>query len=199
MQRHREWNPLDRFGVRKLAQRLTPLRKVRPHHLKKATIASAPSASGFSMLEMITVMAIAGIVLAIAAPGWISFHNTWQLNAAQDEVYQAFRQAQSEAKRRNLRWQVSFQNVDGQGQYALHPVTVPPMLATWSELPDGVQLDPRRTTLRPQNGVYKLQFNHQGHVNGQLGRVSLMGRERMQTRRSVLASTLIGAVRKANN
>lgn len=151
------------------------------------------------MLEVITVMAIAGILLAIAAPAWISFHNTWQLNAAQDEVYQAFRQAQFEAKRRNLRWQISFQNVDGQGQYALHPVTLPPSLATWTDLPDGVHLDLRGTSLRRNNGVYMLQFNHQGHVNGQLGRVKLMGRERMRTRRSVLASTLIGAVRKANN
>ncbi len=196
MQQSWAWNLLDLFGAQKIAEHRSSFRKVSSHDFRKV---KASSVVGFSMLEVITVLAIAGILVAIAAPSWLSFHNTWQLNAAQDEVYQAFRQAQSEAKRRNIRWQVSFRNIEGQGQYALHPVTMPPALAAWSELPKGVQFDPRQTTLRPQNGVYRLQFNHQGHVNGQLGRVSLIGRQRMRTRRSVLASTLIGAVRKINN
>lgn len=214
MQTYRAWNPLARLGARvigvrpvsaqatiarKATQSRTPFRKSEAGHFEKHHASLESGESGLSMLEIIVVMAIASILVAIAAPAWISFHNTQQLNAAQDEVYQALRQAQFEAKRRNLRWQVSFRNVEGQGQYALHPVTLPPTLADWTELPDGVQLDLRRTTLRPQSGVYRLQFNHQGHVNGQLGRVSLMGKARMRTRRSILASTLIGSVRKAND
>lgn len=194
MRQHEGWG--QSFWVRRFSSSMhqAQIELQQSHKTKRSTFDS-----GFSMLEVIVVMAIVGIIAAIAAPSWVSFSTTWKLNAAQDEVYQALRQAQAEAKRRGIGWQVSFQNVDGQAQYASHPVTTAPFLAAWSTLPESVQLDPDRTTVRLDNGVYEVQFNHKGHVNGQLGRVSLMGNESVPTRRSVLASTLIGALRKAKN
>lgn len=154
---------------------------------------------GFSLLEMLTVFAIVGIIAAIAVPGWASFRNTRRLNTAQDQIYQALRQAQFEAKRRGVRWQISVQNRDEQAQWAIYPVNASPLEAAWTDLPPGIQIDTSRTTVRRSRGIYEVQFNHKGHVNGQLGRITLVGIERSRTRRSVVVSTLIGAMRKANN
>ena len=155
--------------------------------------------SGFTLLELLTVTTITGILMAIAAVGWIEFHKNHRLIIAQDQLYQALRQAQFEAKHQHLRWQASFQNVDGQGQWAIHSVNTLPMNATWTELPAGVHFDPDETTLRQDDGFYEVQFSPRGHVNGQLGRITVRAGEQSRLRRCVFVSTLLGALRKARD
>ncbi len=153
--------------------------------------------AGFSLLEILTVITIIGILMAIAAVGWVNFHNNRRLITAQDQVYHALRQAQLEAKRRHVNWQASFQNVDGQGQWAIHSTNTFPMDAVWAELPDGVQIDVAETTLRQTSGIYKVEFSPRGHVNGQLGRVTVRVGGESRLRRCIFVSTLLGALRKA--
>ncbi|MGK7888917.1 MAG: Tfp pilus assembly protein FimT/FimU [Leptolyngbyaceae cyanobacterium] len=57
------------------------------------------TAAGFSILEVIVVLAIIGILSAIAAPGWLTLVNRQRLSSARDEVLQAMRSTQSQAKR----------------------------------------------------------------------------------------------------
>jgi prepilin-type N-terminal cleavage/methylation domain-containing protein len=74
----------------------------------KNNILKNSSNSGFTLVEMLVVIFIIGILSAIAIPSWVSFVNTRRLSVAQDEVYRAMRQAQSQAKKQKLTWQVSF-------------------------------------------------------------------------------------------
>jgi len=49
---------------------------------------------------------------AIAIPTWQTFIEARRLNIAQDQVYRAMREAQSNATHAKLNWQVSFREVD---------------------------------------------------------------------------------------
>jgi len=155
--------------------------------------------AGFTFLEVLSVVVLMGGMAAIAAPGWIQFHDGRRLGAAQQQIYQAIRQAQHEAKVHHLNWQVSFQNVDGRGQMAIHPSTMLPVDAHWRTLPQGVWIDTDETTLREDEGAYEVEFNSKGHVNGQLGRVTVKASDRHQMRRCVFVSTLIGGLREAED
>lgn len=57
------------------------------------------STAGFSILEMIVIVIIVGILASIAAPGWLTLMNRQRLISARDEVLQAVRTTQTEAKR----------------------------------------------------------------------------------------------------
>jgi len=149
------------------------------------------------MLEMLCVAAIVGVLVTIAAPGWLGFTNDRRLNAAQDQVYQAILQAQNEAEARHIQWKVSFQESSGLVQWATHSTSVMP--TAWQNLPDGVKIAAPGTTFSQAGNVYSLQFDYQGNVNGQLGKLTLMSLNGGSSKRCVIASTLLGTLRKAQN
>jgi prepilin-type N-terminal cleavage/methylation domain-containing protein len=62
-------------------------------------VPSNSSAAGFTLLEMLVVVAIVGILFSIAAPGWVGFMNRQRVSSARDQVVQAIRTAQAEAQR----------------------------------------------------------------------------------------------------
>ncbi len=64
--------------------------------------------NGFTMLEMITVIAIMGIVSAIAIPYIISYASTYRLRSAADDLYSNLEQARVKAIQENRRWAVNF-------------------------------------------------------------------------------------------
>jgi type II secretory pathway pseudopilin PulG len=150
------------------------------------------------MLEMLCVVAIAGVLMAIAAPGWLGFANNRSLNAAQDQAYQAIVQAQNEARARHIQWQVSFQTSGTTVQWGTSSTTTAP--TSWQDLPAGVKISASPdTTLSQSGGMYALQFDSQGNVNGQFGKLTLMSLNGGSSKRCVIVSTLLGALRKAQN
>lgn len=157
------------------------------------------SQTGFTLIEVLTSIAIVGALVAIAAPGWRAFHLNLKLNAAQDTVFQAMRQAQAEAIRSHLVWQLSLRQQNNKVQWAIHPSSLAPTNATWEDLLPEIQIDTGTTTLNQQNATYYLRFNGQGRVSGQLGRVNLKIQNSDRHIRCIYASTLLGTLRRATD
>ncbi|NET54093.1 MAG: type II secretion system protein [Merismopedia sp. SIO2A8] len=71
----------------------------------------SPSTAGFSILEVIVVMVIVGLLGAIAAPSWLALVNRQRLNATRDEVVQAIRTTQGNAKQRRSSQKLVFDEI----------------------------------------------------------------------------------------
>lgn len=154
------------------------------------------SIEGFTLIEALVVILIAGILAAIAAPSWLAFRDRQTLNTAQDTVFLALREAQTKALRTKSTWQASFRENRDVVQVAVHPAKTQPNMAVWTSLDRSVRLD-AETTLRESGGVRGVQFNYRGHVNGQLGRVTISSKNNNTLKRCVITSTLLGALRKS--
>ena len=55
------------------------------------------ASAGFTLTELIVVVVLAGILASIAAPGWLAFSNRQKVSAANKEILQVMREAQSDA------------------------------------------------------------------------------------------------------
>jgi len=147
---------------------------------------------------------ITGILSAIAIPSWLSFVNILRLNSAQNQIYLAMREAQSNAIRDKITWQASFREIVDQNgedlmQWAIHLASINPVNASWYNLEPGVHLDDE-TTLQKSAGVSRVQFDYRGHVvlqppNLVLGRMTLSIPDGSAAKRCVFVSTYLGTLR----
>ncbi len=157
---------------------------------------SQPRSPGFTLLELVTSLAIAGIAVAIAAPSYIGWANTQKLKAANEQVFRVLHQARDRAVRQNRSQQVSFRESGNRVEWSIHPKDSPAI--AWKQLPPQVKLD-AETTLRRQSGMYVLQFNDYGEVNGQLGRVTFSLAQQPRQKQCLMISTLLGKIRQGEN
>lgn len=156
------------------------------------------SVSGFTLLEVLVMVAIGSIILAIAAPVSSRMMDVQRLNTAQSELLQAMRQAQTQAKQSRAIWVTSLRNHRGNVQWVNHPADQLPNESQWKNLDTAIQID-AETTLSQVNGLYRVQFNHEGRVNGQLGRITFSSKVSGSAKRCLVVSTLLGAIRKAGD
>ncbi|HEY9802536.1 MAG TPA: type II secretion system protein [Leptolyngbyaceae cyanobacterium] len=152
---------------------------------------------GFTLPEFLVSFLVIGVVAILALPNWLAFVDTQRLNQAQSQVYNAIREAQSQASKEKLTWQASFREQNGVVQWAVHPATVSPTVANWNNLDSHVRLD-AETTLDESNGVRQIQFDYLGSVKQPpLGRITLSSKSRSRIKRCVFVSTILGAMRTA--
>ena len=168
---------------------------------------------GFTLVETMIAIVIVGILAAIAAPSWIAFVNTRRLGVAQDLVYRAMREAQSNAKRDKTTWQASFQENNGIVQWAIHPAdynSFIPNNINWNNLDQNIQvskdknnLNQCETTLNqpnascPATGPWRVQFDYKGRPPAgvsELGQITLSSNN-SGSQRCVYISTILGAMR----
>ncbi len=154
---------------------------------------------GFTLLETLVVIIGVGIVAAIAAPSWLSFIEGNRLTVARDELFLGIRDAQTKAHYQKTNWQFSLRERDGSLEWASHPKSVSLSAARWKTLESRtLQIDGETTFDRTTEGVYYIQFDHGGNIQlRHLGRVTLSSRNVPQVKRCLIASTVIGAMRKS--
>lgn len=157
------------------------------------------SNSGFTFIEMMTALLMIGILSAIAAPNWFALIKTQHLKIAQDQVYRAMREAQSQAKKEKLTYHASFREENNNVQWAVHPATIDPSNAKWNDLDPSVQLDVVESTLQLSNGVRRVRFDDIGGVIPPLGKITLSSKPGGTAKRCVIVSTILGAMRTAKD
>ena len=157
------------------------------------------SSSGFTLLEVLVVIAAIGILATVAAPSWVAFINTRKLNAASDKVYLGLLRAKREAQRTKTTWQFSIREKEDIVQWAVHPETVNPNNANWNSLDSNVVLDEETTLLlRKSTQVRHIQFDYRGSIRKPpLGRITLSSKYGGKAKRCVYISTILGAIRTA--
>lgn len=155
--------------------------------------------SGFTLLEILIVLVIAGLLIAIGAPSFFGWINRSSLGTARNEVHMALRQAQREAMQRRENWQFSLREQGSHLEWAIHAKAIAPaQVKTWHHLNPYVQLDPDDTTLVESQGVHYIYFKYTGDVS-HIRTITFQGRHGGKARRCVVVSTLIGATRKGEN
>ena len=91
---------------------------------KKTSLKSKKSLeAGFTLLEMLIVVAMIGIVGMFAAPGWLAFLDGNRLDTASNELYAGIKEAQIQAQAQNIAWQFSVRANHDTIEWATPPVT----------------------------------------------------------------------------
>lgn len=82
------------------------------------------STFGYTLIEVLVVVAIIGVLATILGPGWLTFLNRQRVRKVNDAVFEALKEAQREAKRTKLSYSVSFKNENDIPKIAVHPATI---------------------------------------------------------------------------
>ncbi len=77
--------------------------------------------AGFSLIEMLVVIAIIGILAAIATPSWLTWLTRQRINSAQAEAMTVLREAQANAKREKRIWQACFRDDGNKVSWSVQP------------------------------------------------------------------------------
>jgi len=97
--------------------------------------------AGFSLLEMLVVLLIIGVLFGIIAASWNVFLNRERVSTVREQVVQAVREAQNQARTQRTPKALVFDTVNGVPQFAIfsvqngtNPAAVTVPTGTWKRL-----------------------------------------------------------------
>lgn len=160
---------------------------------------SHSSTAGFTMIELMIVVAIVGILAAMSGAGYLGWMARMRVNKAQDTALQAIRQAQSTAKQRSSTWQASFRQDGDRVKWAVHTKDAVPPDNLWNTIDEpNVKVDTTAgyTTIYNDttNNLWRIQFDNKGQVSDLVGRITVSN-SNGGNKRCVKVKTLLGAVK----
>lgn len=159
-----------------------------------------------TLLEVLAVVIIIGILAALAAPGWLTFVSRQRANRSQDQILQALRETQSQARRTRQGRTLTLEANDGE----VPQVSVggrPP-----ASLGEG-DLDPGMLSLRvfeaadpvlDRNGTFQISFAPNGGLDVEQDldlpiTIAIASPADSDTQRCLIVETLLGATRVGRN
>ena len=152
---------------------------------------------GFTLIELLVVIVVIAILAAIAAPFGLSFLGRYKATITRDRTFSAIRQTQDKAQQERRDWQFSIRQVDSVIEWTSNPGKTVPVDAVWQELGDSSLNIDSETTFAKSNNVYYVRFDDRGNVQYRLGRITFYSKHAPESKRCVIVSTLIGAMRKS--
>lgn len=100
--------------------------------------------SGFTLIEMITVVIIVGVIAAIAAPNFLGLLNRNRVNEAVRQIEGALKEAQKQAIRNGTSCSIT---IDPANNLITNPSGGNGCLLNTRSIDDSIQLDSSRTTI----------------------------------------------------
>lgn len=115
---------------------------------------------GFTIIELMIVVAIAAILIAIAAPSFAEFLAKRRVEGAMAELVTDVQYARSEAVSRNAPVRMTF----GSGCYVIHLASIPADTTSCETTPANadiktVRIDTSRLFLKPEGGLTRFEFD----------------------------------------
>ncbi|NEQ52001.1 MAG: type II secretion system protein [Leptolyngbya sp. SIO3F4] len=152
---------------------------------------------GFTLIEVVIVIAFLGITSSVSIPAWLTFLESWKLSDAQRKIFFAIRNTQTYAQTNHLNWQFSIRETSaGDVEWATHAQKNLPTV--WQSLgSNSIDIDLADTTLDSRNGAYYVRFDSQGNLASRTRTLTITSSSAPNLKRCVVMSTLLGAVRQA--
>ncbi len=151
------------------------------------------SSAGFTAIEVAVVVLMAGILGAIAAPGWMRLRDRQMVNRVNADLYLALREAQGQALKTRLDWRASLRETDGRIEWSIHRGNAEPIAWQGTSAPVTIASG---TTFRQRGGYYSVEFGDRGQIKGQLGRVTVTAKNTPTIQSCTITSTLLGTIRR---
>jgi prepilin-type N-terminal cleavage/methylation domain-containing protein len=130
--------------------------------MMRSSVPKQSSFAGFTIVEALVAVVIIGILAAIAVPSWQKLITNQRVSRAQEEAYQAFREARFNAEREKRPWQVQFRQNNNRVEFDVHATNNNPNWQSLTNSAEQIAIDNCNNT---NNNNFVVQFQGDGTVD----------------------------------